>query len=78
LVFVLSGFSHQFIEEDHFTRGSDEMLTKFRATFWFLAIKEVGVVANFAELYQDVFVVGHGIAFFDARLFKEVSVNTFL
>jgi len=54
------------------------MLTKFRETFWFLAIKKVGMVADFAELDQDVFVVSHGVAFFDAGLFKEVSVNTFL
>lgn len=54
------------------------MLAEFRWAFWFLAVKEVGVVTDFAKLDQDVFVVGHGVTFFDAGLFKQVSVNTFL
>jgi hypothetical protein len=36
------------------------------------------VVTDFAKLDQDVFVVGHGVTFFDAGLFKQVSVYTFL
>jgi len=35
------------------------VLAQLRQSFRFLAVKKIGVVANFAELDEDIFVVGN-------------------
>jgi hypothetical protein len=44
------------------------VLAQLRQSFRFLTVKKVGVVANFAELDEDILVIGNRVAFLDALL----------
>lgn len=54
------------------------MFAKLRQSLRFLVVKQVRMVAHFPQLDQDVLVVGHRVAFFNALLLEQVAVNLLL
>ena len=64
LVVVLFCLLAKSVKEDHFAWGFDDVFTELGRIFWLLIIKEIRVVANFSQLNENIFVVGHWVSFF--------------
>lgn len=70
LVLVLARSLHQLVKENHLAGRVNQVLAKLRQSIGLLAIEEVRVVADLAQLDQDVLVVGDRGAFLDALLLQ--------